>query len=77
MPAANIIMKGTTLKSENDAIDYVKIRQDLVFKKYASAEQGKGKSIGISKSFLTNTLYPLYYNFFTKLGFKVVLIRCN
>lgn len=53
--------------------EYVKIRQELVFNKYASTPQGTGKSIGISKSFLTNTLYPLYYNFFAKLGFKVVL----
>lgn len=61
------------IRIENDAVDYVKIRQDLVFKKYVTAPQGNGKSIGISKSFLTNTLYPLYYNFFTRLGFKVIL----
>jgi predicted nucleotide-binding protein (sugar kinase/HSP70/actin superfamily) len=53
--------------------DYVKIRQDLVFGKYVSHPQGNGRTIGISRSFLTNTLYPLYYNFFTKLGFEVVL----
>ena len=53
--------------------DYVSLRQELVFKKYADLPPANGKSVGISKSFLTNTLYPLYYNFFTKLGFKVVL----
>jgi predicted CoA-substrate-specific enzyme activase len=53
--------------------DYVALRQELVFNKYVDLPEGEGKSIGISKSFLTNTMYPLYYNFFTKLGFRVVL----
>lgn len=77
------------IKLEYGAIDYVKLRQDLVFKKYTNETEfpncslGTSKtdshllgnicSIGISRSFLTNTLYPLYYNFFTKLGFRVVL----
>jgi len=61
------------IKTDPEKNDYVKIRQDLVFGKYASHPQGAGKTIGISKSFLTNTLYPLYYNFFTRLGFKVIL----
>lgn len=60
----------TSSKRRND---YVNLRQELVFKKYADLPPANGKSIGISKSFLTNTLYPFYYNFFTKLGFKVVL----
>ena len=68
------------IKIENDAIDYVKLRQELVYKKYVNSDNmdsrfrgNDNKTVGISKSFLTNTLYPLYYNFFTKLGFKVVL----
>jgi len=55
------------------AADYVKLRQELVFKKYVSLSAGGGRTIGIMKTFMTDTLYPLYYNFFTKLGFKVVL----
>lgn len=53
----------------------VALRQKLVFEKYAAPAQPAedAKTIGISKSFLTNTLYPLYYNFFTALGFKVIL----
>ncbi|MGE5449694.1 MAG: acyl-CoA dehydratase activase [Bacteroidales bacterium] len=52
-----------------------RIRHHLVFEKYilpcpVSAE---APVIGISKSFLVNTLYPLYYNFFSQLGFKVVI----
>jgi len=56
----------------------VKLRQELVFKKYLLAtlnidNEDSIQRIGISKSFLVNTLFPLYYNFFTKLGFEVVL----
>ena len=55
-------------------IDLVGLRQKLVFEKYADLKQpGNGKTVGITKSFLTNNYYPLYYNFFVKLGFKVVL----
>ncbi len=56
--------------------DYVELRQKLVFEKYASLKSPENsKRIGINKSFLVNTLYPLYYNFFTKLGFKVILSK--
>ncbi len=61
------------ISEEKSGENFVKLRQELVFNKYADLPPAGGKSIGISKSFLTNTLYPLYYNFFTKLGFKVVL----
>lgn len=54
--------------------DLIALRQKLVFQKYASLKpERKSKRIGISTSFITNTLYPLYYNFFTKLGLKVVI----
>ena len=55
--------------------DLVKLRQQLVFEKYICPVELKedAPSIGISKSFLSNTLYPLYYNFFTQLGFRVIL----
>lgn len=53
----------------------INLRQELVFDKYIYPVQlaRDVKSIGIPKSFLTNTLYPLYYNFFSQLGFRVVL----
>ena len=38
--------------------------------------QGEGgflKTIGINKSFLTNTYYPLYYNFFSRIGLTAQL----
>lgn len=63
------------LKSEPDKYNLVKLRQKYVFKKYSTDILSVDSSItiGISKSFLTNSLYPLYYLFFSKLGFKVIL----
>lgn len=56
-------------------LNLVALRQKLVFEKYARpfAIKLDAPVIGISKSFLTNTLYPLFYNFFSSLGCKVVL----
>jgi predicted CoA-substrate-specific enzyme activase len=55
--------------------NFVSLRQQLVFEKYIYSKElhPAAKTIGIPKSFLTNTYYPLYYNFFTQLGFKVIL----
>ncbi|MEW6333966.1 MAG: acyl-CoA dehydratase activase [Thermodesulfobacteriota bacterium] len=33
----------------------------------------QGSTVGINRSFMVNTYYPLYRTFFTKLGFQVVL----
>ena len=69
--------KNTLIESEQQTaeLDLVKVRNKLVFEKYAPAVSlpNNAKVIGINNSFYTHTLYPLYYNFFTKLGFKVVL----
>lgn len=70
----------TNTKVDTDRYDYVKKRHYLTFEKYApqspapeNAKLTKEISIGINRSFHTHTIYPLYYNFFTKLGFKVIL----
>ncbi len=62
-------------KKKKNEIDYVKLRQELVFEKYINEIPlpVNAATIGISKSFLANTFYPLYYNFFTQLGFKIIL----
>jgi predicted CoA-substrate-specific enzyme activase len=39
----------------------------------APAEPGRGLSVGINKSFMVNTYFPLYDRFFRNLGFDVVL----
>ncbi len=68
----NVISKT---KVDVDKYDFVKKRQQLMFNKYSpviiSAENAK--TVGINQSFHTHTIYPLYYNFFTQLGFKVIL----
>ena len=66
------------VKHAVDMLDLVKTRQELVFDKYGAAgPQDFGQiqkgSIGINRSFLTNTYYPLYASFFSLLGFRPVL----
>lgn len=53
--------------SDNDLIQK---RQDDIFN-----FEGKdgGKTIGVAPSFLTHVYYPLFFTFFTELGFEVVL----
>lgn len=64
------------VKTDCVSNNVVNARQELVFKKYAcggDSDYTGRETVGINKSFLINTLYPLYYHFFTNLGFKVVL----
>ncbi|MFW5988740.1 MAG: acyl-CoA dehydratase activase [Desulfosudaceae bacterium] len=61
-----------------DQLDLVRLRQHLIFDKYAprpfheTGRTPKGR-IGINRSFLVNSYFPLYAHFFTALGFEVVL----
>lgn len=63
------------VKKSSKQYDLVNLRQKLVFEKYIHPVEFENnvETIGISKSFFTNTLYPLFYNFFTQLGFKIIL----
>ncbi len=56
-------------------LDYVDKRNHLMFGKYAPVRPLKPNAlrIGLNTSFFSLTLFPLYYNFFTALGCKVVL----
>ena len=69
-----------------EKLDMVRVRQQLVFEKYGAqsvfdADQDLPKKkrkktqkrIGINRSFLVNTYYPLYSTFFAKLGFEIVV----
>lgn len=60
---------------DTDKFDFVKKRQQLYFEKYAPKADlpEDAPTIGINNSFHTHTLYPLFYNFFTQLGFRIVL----
>lgn len=62
-------------KVEAEKYDLVQQRQSLMFDKYAPKTElpADAKSVGINLSFHTHTIYPLYYNFFSRLGFKVIL----
>lgn len=57
-----------------ETLDLVALREKLIFEKYGpKTVTHSTKKIGILKSLLVNTLYPLYANFFTELGFAIVL----
>ncbi|MFP3980544.1 MAG: acyl-CoA dehydratase activase [Desulfobacterales bacterium] len=64
------------LKFDIQSLDMVKKREHLVFDKYAAPRAkspARGGRVGINKSFLTNSYYPLYSRFFAVLGFEPVL----
>ena len=63
------------LKFDEEKLDIVAYREKIIFGKYAPEYEIKNnaKKIGINRSFYTNTYYPLYYNFFSNLGFKVII----
>ncbi len=55
-------------------LDLVALREHLTFETYAKpAITLNGKKVGMIKSLLTNSLYPLYHAFFSNLGYEVVL----
>ncbi|MBU0994631.1 MAG: activase [Proteobacteria bacterium] len=57
-------------------LDLVKTRQTIIFKEISNntSERDKKKpSIGINRSFLVNTYYPLYATFFSELGINPVM----
>jgi len=59
-------------------LDLVRLRQDLIFNKYGAHlardnnVQRRG-SIGFNRSFLVNSYYPLYSNFFVELGYDIMM----
>ncbi len=62
-------------KFEISQYDYVRKRNELMFDRNGSdvANKGRKTTIGLNLSFHMHTLYPLFYHFFTELGFDVVL----
>ena len=60
--------------------DLVAVRQKILFEKYGISDgldeggnDRPAKTVGISLSFLTHSLFPLYSRFFNGMGFKVIL----
>jgi predicted CoA-substrate-specific enzyme activase len=59
-------------------LDLVRLRQELIFGKYgvtgpSAKDIARRGSIGFNRSFLVNTYYPLYSNFFAALGYDIVM----
>ncbi len=77
MPFGGACNKYYNLKGSDKvdpSINLVKIRQELLFNEFfMKNDDENAPTVGINRSFLTMMLYPLYYNFFTAMGFKVVL----
>jgi predicted CoA-substrate-specific enzyme activase len=67
------------IKESHDAetLNLVKLGQKLAFEKYCQLQPSAPNppTIGFNKSFLMNSYYPLFYNFFTHLGMKVILSK--
>ena len=65
------------VRHDTARLDQVRRRQQLVFESFGPGADGlKGPRrgrVGINRSFLVNSLYPLYAHFFTRLGFEPVL----
>ncbi len=66
------------LKYDVEKLDYVARRYTMVFNTFADTATAKsdGKTplrIGMNKSLLNHTLYPLFHTFFAELGCEIVL----
>jgi len=66
------------LSVDGESLDLVRSHKDLTFAGPLTGRRdppssGTSRTIGINRSFLTNTYYPLYASFFTRLGFSVIL----
>jgi predicted CoA-substrate-specific enzyme activase len=61
-----------------EKLDLVSLRQKMIFEIYgvppaAGGSAGGRGRVGLNRSFLINTYYPLYSHFFSQLGFDLVL----
>jgi predicted CoA-substrate-specific enzyme activase len=63
-------------KLDTEPCDFIQERNRLVFENFAPLHQANGASIGLNRSFLVNSLYPLYATFFSELGMRVVVSDC-
>lgn len=62
---------------DTEKFDFVNLRQKLIFETFGRKANERSATsrgrIGLNRSFLVNTYYPLYSQFFTQLGFDIVL----
>lgn len=60
--------------NKSKGLNLVDYRERLLFKDYAEQNPASDrKGIGLNRSFLLHSLFPLYYHFFHNLGLRVVL----
>jgi predicted CoA-substrate-specific enzyme activase len=67
-----------SISVDAEHLDLVKQHEVLTFQNHTSGVQvlptaEAPRTVGINRSFLTNTYFPLYSSFFNRLGFNVVL----
>jgi predicted CoA-substrate-specific enzyme activase len=78
-PFGGICGKYSMIKvSQINSLDnnLVKLREEMIYGDFSynlNPNNTGAKKIAINKSLLVNTLFPLYYNFFNKLGLEVVV----
>ena len=65
---------------ETAELDFVAVRQRMLFHDFGAPAQATGnssakgqKTVGLVRSFLTHSLYPLFSNFFERMGFSLLL----
>ncbi len=68
------------IKADAGNLNLVRQRQKLVFNHYSSATATANETepefkgvVGLNRSFLVNTYYPLYSNFFNAIGFELAI----
>jgi predicted CoA-substrate-specific enzyme activase len=73
---------GVEGKADVGELDLVARRQKLLFDTYGPTRDTqlvevdeRARTVGLNRSFMTYQLYPLFSNFFTRLGFRVVLFE--
>lgn len=59
------------IQVDTEKLNLVKQHEDMIFEPKES--KNEAKTIGINKSFFTNSYYPLYHHFFSRLGFRVLI----
>lgn len=63
-------------RDEAEDRDYVTLREKLLFESaepFIVGVPDRGKKIGLNRSLMINTLYPLYEGFFRSLGYALIL----
>jgi predicted nucleotide-binding protein (sugar kinase/HSP70/actin superfamily) len=66
------------IRFDRGDMNLVTMHENLTFHEYIPQPEELGlkensKTIGINKSFLVNTYYPLYYHFFSRIGLRVLI----